>query len=212
MKKIMFNDKYGLTEAVLSGRKTITRRLVPCSACNSVLPAMKYNNLTSYYDFVIEKHRHFDIGEEVAIAQRYSEAWNYYQLRWMSYKDPSNWRTPDAILGDAVQETKGWNNKMFVKAETMPHRIRITGIKVERLQDISDDDCVREGIEVEDFRGDYRWGIYTGFFANNRGQGSRSVWFNSPRKAFAALFDRVCKHGTWQKNPFVLAYSFDLVR
>ena len=26
MKKIMFNDKYGLTQAVLEGRKTMTRR------------------------------------------------------------------------------------------------------------------------------------------------------------------------------------------
>lgn len=28
MKKIMFNDKYGLTQAVLDGRKTQTRRIV----------------------------------------------------------------------------------------------------------------------------------------------------------------------------------------
>lgn len=28
MKKIMFNDKYGLTQAVLDGRKTMTRRIV----------------------------------------------------------------------------------------------------------------------------------------------------------------------------------------
>lgn len=27
MKKIMFNDRYGLTEAVLDGRKTQTRRI-----------------------------------------------------------------------------------------------------------------------------------------------------------------------------------------
>ena len=29
MKKIMFNDRYGLTQAVTEGRKTMTRRLVP---------------------------------------------------------------------------------------------------------------------------------------------------------------------------------------
>lgn len=28
MQKIMFNDKYGLTQAVLEGRKTMTRRTV----------------------------------------------------------------------------------------------------------------------------------------------------------------------------------------
>ena len=30
MKKIMFNDRFGLTEAVLSGRKTQTRRIITC--------------------------------------------------------------------------------------------------------------------------------------------------------------------------------------
>ena len=28
MKKIMFNDRYGLTQAVLDGRKTMTRRII----------------------------------------------------------------------------------------------------------------------------------------------------------------------------------------
>lgn len=28
MQKIMFNDRYGLTQAVIEGRKTMTRRLV----------------------------------------------------------------------------------------------------------------------------------------------------------------------------------------
>ena len=30
MKKIMFNDEYGLTQAVLDGRKTMTRRIIKC--------------------------------------------------------------------------------------------------------------------------------------------------------------------------------------
>lgn len=30
MQKIMFNDRYGLTEAVLNGRKTMTRRIIQC--------------------------------------------------------------------------------------------------------------------------------------------------------------------------------------
>ena len=34
MKKIMFNDKYGLTQAVLEGRKTMTRRIVPINLYN----------------------------------------------------------------------------------------------------------------------------------------------------------------------------------
>lgn len=28
MQKIMFNDRYGLTDAVIEGRKTVTRRII----------------------------------------------------------------------------------------------------------------------------------------------------------------------------------------
>lgn len=36
MKKIMFNDKYGLTQAVLDGRKTMTRRISEDQIRNSI--------------------------------------------------------------------------------------------------------------------------------------------------------------------------------
>ena len=35
---------------------------------------------------------------------------------------------------------------MFVKADLMPRHIEFTDRKVERLQDISDEDCLKEGI------------------------------------------------------------------
>ena len=40
MKKIMFNDKYGLTEAVLERRKTQTRRILN--------PTMLFERLNTY--------------------------------------------------------------------------------------------------------------------------------------------------------------------
>lgn len=125
-------------------------------------------------------------------------------------------RTSDGIddytFKSLTEQSHGWTNKQGVLADLMPHRIRIADVKVECLQDISDEDALREGLEVEDFRGDYRWGFYTGFFANTRGQGSHSVWFNSPRKAFADLIDRISGKGTWERNPYVFAYTFELVK
>lgn len=38
---------------------------------------------------------------------------------------------------------------MFVRADLMPHHIKITDVKVERLQDISDDDIMREGVREQ---------------------------------------------------------------
>lgn len=41
-----------------------------------------------------------------------------------------------------------WSNKLFMPASAAREFIRVTGIKCERLLDISDEDCIAEGIEV----------------------------------------------------------------
>lgn len=81
----------------------------------------------------------------------------------------------------------------------MPHRIRITDIVVERLQDISDEDCLKEGIE-------YVRSIDKYFFCGV------NYYFDTPRAAFAELIDKVSGKGTWEKNPYVFAYEFETVK
>ena len=85
----------------------------------------------------------------------------------------------------------------------MPHRIRITGIKCERLRDISDEDCMREGVF-----GDVEYDKYEvyGRFGNS------DDGFDTPREAFAALIDKVSDRGTWDGNPWVEAHEFDLLK
>lgn len=96
---------------------------------------------------------------------------------------------------------------MFVKAEYMPHQIRITGIRCERLQDISDEDCFREGIS-ESWYESTDTTTY-GFTDEKKGT---AVEFDTPREAFASLIDRVSGKGTWKKNPWVVAYEFELLK
>ena len=193
MKKIMFNDKYGLTQAVLEGRKTITRRAIP-------IHDYKYG-FQVYYDretkqccvcdgsFIVERSR-YARGEVVAIAQSYNEVleeWKkgYGQGIFLSPKDKA-----------------GMTNKMFVRADDMPHHIKITNIRAERLQDISDEDCLREGL------------IYSPVGVNNYGFYSEKdncvYYFYTPREAFAALIDKVSGKGTWDSNPLVWVYEFEL--
>lgn len=53
MKKIMFNDRYGLTQAVLDGRKTMTRRIIP--GCYKI-PRHEFEKI-AYTDYVLSKSR-----------------------------------------------------------------------------------------------------------------------------------------------------------
>ena len=221
MKKIMFNDQYGLTDAVLEGKKTMTRRTVKwdilCDGREDTIcvVAVKerpdgrrvfttYNTAGNPVGQAVSPYR---IGEEVAIAQKYKDCWDIYQEQWEAKKDPFDWHTPDAILGDQVDRVKGWTNKMFVRADLMPNRIRITNIKVERLQDISEEDAMREGIRQSVIEyGDKKIVQWTYF-------GEKiTTWFDSPRDAFAALIDRISGRGTWDRNPWVFAYEFKLLQ
>lgn len=158
MKKIMFNDKLGLTQAVLEGRKTMTRRIIKCPITFRGEWVAGFNIHRRHSDKKIvdwpcmydADEREFDmgeilpkykLGEVVAIAQSYMDVDRFHRKG----KNAAYLEYLDSILPE-LKLYPGWGNKMFVKADLMPHHIKITGIKVERLQDISDEDCLKEGI------------------------------------------------------------------
>lgn len=199
MKKIMFNDRYGLTKAVLDGYKTMTRRVIPelMSIKDPDISEWGIDDKGKAYICLYEGGRPttdiypaYQPGELVAVAQPYYEVW----------EDPF---TAEECLADELDPEflryeAGWNNKMFVKAAYMPHRIEITDIKVERLQDISDEDCLKEGITTN------------GVLYYILGEGIDP--YPDAKTAFAALIDKVSGKGTWERNPCVFAYSFKKIK
>ena len=194
MKKISFSERYGMQQSVLDGTKTMTRRIVPDGTLR--IAKMEVDIHGGDLADRIKDHSLYLWHDEIAIAQAYNT------LRWPSVPG-IDW---NAIV-DEVTHAKGWKNKMFVKAKYMPHRIRIIDIRVERLQDISDEDCLCEGIyeDAEEHGGFYTTPFYD--FVGNKKDG-----FDSPREAFAALIDCISGRGTWQRNPCVFAYEFELIK
>ena len=132
----------------------------------------------------------YKVGEIVAIAQRYKELYPNADF--------------EMVGNGFMTESAGWNNKMFVRANLMPHHIKITDVKVERLQDISDEDIMREGV----------WQYYDNedmFYVSKYIGYTPTVAFTSAREAFWYLIDKISGNGTWESNPWVVAYSFELV-
>lgn len=203
MQKIMFNDKYGLTKAVLEGRKTQTRRIAgycdspDITAKDVSLHKCDFGSCYCHLKKVIHKEAAFRIGHDIAVAQPYRGVCGYYEQEYEIGKD----------LEEELKVHKGYNNKMFVAAGLMPHRIRITNIRVERLQDISDGDCMAEGIQQYPDVHSYMWG-----FSFIRREALRVELSPTPREAYANLIDKICGKGTWEKNPFVFVYEFKLVK
>lgn len=191
MKKIMFDDKFGLTDAVLECRKTMTRRVIANpDGFNVTLNVPTYK-----------------IGEEVAVAQKYRDLCNNDAFYEAVHK-----ANPTFPL-ECIKDEKGCDNKMFVKAEWMPHRIRIIDVKIERLHDISEDDVLKEGFEwqcINNGFGVLDWQACLNYF-DSRGC-SRVISSTAPRAAFAFLIDKLMGRGAWKRNPLVFAYEFRLIR
>ena len=205
MKKIMFNDKMCLTQAVIEGRKTQTRRIVPQSlidkydewyddVCCIARPAG--STIETLRNWLLRKHRRYCVGEVVAVAQSYRDCGGVNE-----YGVPM-W---DIISQRVGSTNAGWDNKMFVRADLMPHQIHITDVRVERLQDIPDEDCLKESVRKVVNEN----GIYVQYYV---GKGDNTCSFENPREAFASLIDKVSGKGTWKRNPYVFVYDFELVK
>ena len=187
MKKIMFNDKFLLTKAVLNGTKIMTRRLLkegtPLGNWEETAKCLPYK-----------------VGDIVAIAQPYKDI-----IECMAeYSD-----IMINVDGSINREYKaGWTNKMLVKANLLPHHIKITDVRIERLQDITEEDCLKEGImhfipadDEECTEEGY------GYLTSDGGL----FMFDTPREAYASLINKICGKDTWERNPWVEAYTFERV-
>lgn len=215
MKKIMFNDKFLLTNAVLEGRKTQTRRIIThpktfhgkdvfgfyvCKRVSDgvVTDVCMYDEDESFIDEgqILPNYK---IGEIVAIAQSYKDIFSAFS------------QYPNPQLNIDVKnptDTAGWNNKMFVKGEPMPHQIRITDVRVERLQDITDECCLKEGV-IKKWHAPACKNYY--YVPGVEVKSVKDV-HDTPQEAFAHLINKVSKKDVWQENPYVFVYDFELVR
>ena len=207
MKKIMFNDKLNLTQAVLDSRKTQTRRIIPKDFFSLTWDEKNgtlwyENNMGDFIDVRNSKYALYKVGEVVAVAQSYRDCGG------INKDGRPNW---DVIAEAKGTSNAGWNNKMFVRADLMPHQIRITSVRIERLQDISDEDCLKEGV-VKDTCKTYFNGYTVKFSLDQYNNILSSEWFRTPREAFAHLINKVSRKDTWESNPYVFVYDFEVIK
>lgn len=187
----MFNDQYGLTEAVLDGRKTQTRRIAyekpfkHIRSCGFCTEGKDKGKLAINDGNEIVAKSTYKIGEVVAVAQRYSDI-------------PFNNKMPGLSIG--------WLNNMFVKSSLMPHQIKITDIRCERLHYISTDDCMKEGIfcsHIDGIDDAYSYDATNDSF-------EKKWWYRTPIEAYKMLSCKLHLH--WDSNPLVFVYDFKLVK
>lgn len=173
MKGIMFNTRYGLEQAVLRGDKTRTWRA--------------------------DKKPRYDVGEIVAIKQSYETIFKASKF----LKEKASSIVRDALMLPNFTTSPGWHNKMFVRNDLMPHKIRITKVTPCKLQDITDDECMNEGIDQL---------IEIGYFYFEDKDREQGFYKETPKGAFKLLINKLNGKGYWDANPMGYAYEFELIK
>ncbi len=104
--------------------------------------------------------------------------------KWEGSDSPMQWRSPIHM--------PRWASRLT---------LRITDVRVQRLQDCSHADAVAEGLDhVSD--GCAPWGI----------KGLAASWGGDARRSYAALWESINGPGSWDANPWVWAMTFDVIK
>ncbi|MCA1490130.1 hypothetical protein I6F11_04250 [Ensifer sp. NBAIM29] len=83
----------------------------------------------------------------------------------------------------------------------------VTDVRVERLQDISEADAIAEGIE----RHHSGWMPYSTAFYEADGV-TPANYHQDPRESYRSLWNKINGFGAWEANPWVAAYTFDVIK
>lgn len=185
-----------LTQLVIEGKKDMTRRLTT-------------------------DRRQYEVGEKVALAEAYGFIWR--ELNAIPDKQIAYMRRLRSVLNvEHPSIIPAWENKLFVRSELMRYQIEITGKRTEHLQDISDEDILREGVfhgmcssrNIETGEtGDYTWldikrkKLPNGHYHVNIKHNVHS----NIRECFIEMINHICGKGTWEQNPEVYVYTFKLI-
>lgn len=100
-----------------------------------------------------------------------------------------------------------WKNKLFMPASAARYFIKIIAVRAERLQNISNEDCIKEGIRFGDTSSFY----YNDQFHSNGNYKGKIKKFLTPIEAYRDLINSINDKDTWDNNPWVWVYDYELI-
>lgn len=167
-----------MVRAILAGRKTMTRRLAtsPLRKC--------------------------DPGDLLWVRETIATN-GAAEPRIYAKGDGHPWGSPiyrATFTGGLLPACEGftkWRPSIHMPRWASRITLRVTGVKIERLQDISEDDAEAEGVETRPCAGGKCYVDYGG-----------SIDCLTPGDSFVSLWEKLHGAGAWQANPEVVAISF----
>lgn len=137
MKQILFNTE--MVRVILEGRKTVTRRVVkpqpPAGVTRLEQGAAPDRWRSPGKDVWVEIRAPYQSGDILWVRETFTVVPDG------SYIYKASVECPDAWKGT-------WKSPYYMTRETARIFLRVTGVRVERLQDIDDSGVMAEGLEI----------------------------------------------------------------
>lgn len=190
IKPILFNTEMVL--AILDGRKSCTRRIIKpqweeCPHCKYVHKEYIYDKLAENiycascgYPLVPERRALYQPGDILYVRETWKKAPNgYYYFE--------SWKR------NYIADITKWKPSIHMPKEAARIWLKVTDVRVERLQNIDGKGCVKEGIEEEPLKyvGDE---FVKGMF--------HDLWDSTIKKS------DIDRYG-WDANPWVWVIEFE---
>jgi len=214
-KPILFNSEMVL--AILEGRKTQTRRVIKKPRWADP----KYEIEIDFDDIPIIVAK--VSGCQAAIQCPYGESGDELWVRETHTIDYAESPPIDSNGNPTVKEVivykatdndpacydGKWIPSIFMFREYSRIQLRVKELRVERIQDISESDCLLEGVLFHDKGGEDRLGKI--MYALKEGNHSR--WELSAKDVYKKLWDSINKKQGfgWETNPLSWVVEFEIV-
>jgi hypothetical protein len=204
--------------AILNGNKAQTRRIM-----NPQPTAKTFSGIIGGYDDIPRMARFYTLGKpNEPIIEDIKLKYNIGDILWVretfQHTKILNINPEDENYGYVYRASENgeefekntdhwtWKPNMFMPKEACRLFLEVVSVRVEQLNRISDDDCLAEGIKK------YEDELFGYLFHNyNKGDCLQSK-FNSPQQSYKSLWENINGTGSWEKNPYVWVYDFDIIK
>ena len=194
-KPIIFNGE--MVRAILDGRKTQTRRLVkpqptPPAWCNHIKPHFLDDGGFGFFDEDIDYKAPYSPGDHLWVRETWCpvDDTEFGHGEWIDYRATPTYESSHPAGWDAAPndpQALKWRPSIHMPRWASRITLEVTGVRVERVQDITEEDAQAEGI----------------LFSVPRGGGRR--------RTFEALWEDIYP-GSWERNDWVWVIEFRRVK
>ena len=208
IKPILFSTE--MVQAILEGRKTQTRRIIKPQPKKGII-ATAFDFKKGFYASKIKIEENPDRFE---ITKLFKPKYQTGDILWVreSFAKPPIYAFGVKYIYKAGfnESICGWKPSIHMPKEAARIFLEVTNVRVERLQDISEEDAIAEGI---DKKGD----LYFNYFESEKLEKLEKFFPKEyfykeiPKVSFMSLWSKINGIDSWIANPWVWVYEFKIL-